>query len=50
MSTLKERLDGLPPARRRKIERRYRRLKAEQMKLDELRRPKAVLKKLAPQH
>ena len=38
MSTLKERLDTLPAARRRKVERRYRQLKAEQMKLDELRR------------
>jgi DNA-binding XRE family transcriptional regulator len=38
MSTLKGRLESLPPTRRRKVERRYRRLKAEQMMLDELRR------------
>ena len=38
MSTLQERLEAQPPARRRKVERRYRRLKAERMMLDELRR------------
>jgi hypothetical protein len=38
MSTLKERLESWPAARCRKVRRRYRRLKAEQMQLDELRR------------
>ncbi len=38
MSTLTERLSALPPARRRKVDQRYRELKAEQMRLDELRK------------
>lgn len=38
MSTLEERLRRLEPPRRRKIERRYRELVAERMRLDELRR------------
>ncbi len=38
MSALKARLHRLTPARRRTVERRYRRLAAEAMRLDELRR------------
>ena len=38
MSTLTERLAALSPARRRKVVRRYRELKAERMRLDELRK------------
>jgi transcriptional regulator with XRE-family HTH domain len=38
MSTLDERLAKLPAARRRKVDRRYRELLAEEMRLDELRR------------
>jgi transcriptional regulator with XRE-family HTH domain len=38
MSTLTERLAALSPARRRKVDRRYRELKVEQMRLDELRK------------
>lgn len=38
MSTLDERLAKLPAARRRKVERRYLELLAEEMRLDELRR------------
>lgn len=38
MSTVSERLAALSPARRRKVDRRYRELKAKQMRLDELRK------------
>ena len=38
MSTLDQRLAKLPAARRRKVDRRYRELLAEEMRLDELRR------------